>query len=155
LALVHHRDALALMQASGDTQGEGAALGNLGNVYRNLGRFHEAHEHQRQSLTAMRQVGDRNSESEVLNDLGETYLARGSADQAVAHHEAALALAVEVHVRPQEARAHDGIANALRSTVPHAARQHWRQALDIYLEIGVPEADETRRRLDDLGGLDG
>jgi DNA-binding SARP family transcriptional activator/Flp pilus assembly protein TadD len=149
-ALDHHQQALVLMRASGDAQGEGAALGNLGNVYRNLARYHEAHEHHQQSLAAMRKVGDRNSESEVLNDLGETYLAMGSADQAVVHHESALALAREVHVRPQEARAHNGIAHALRGTDPDAARDHWRQALDIYLEIGVPEADEIRRRLDDL-----
>jgi tetratricopeptide (TPR) repeat protein len=100
----------------------------------------------------MRKVGDRNSESEVLNDLGETCLAMGSADQAVAHHESALALAREVHVRPQEARAHNGIAHALCSTDPPAARDHWRRALDIYLEIGVPEADDIRRRLEDLDG---
>jgi len=151
-ALDHHQQALALMRASGDAQGEGAALGNLGNVYRNLMRYQEAQEHHQQSLTAMRKVGDRNSESEVLNDLGETHCAMGCPDDAVAHHESALVLAREVHVRPQEARAHNGIAQALQSTDPQAARGHWQQALDIYLEIGVPEADEIRRRLEDLGG---
>jgi len=127
-------------------------LGNLGNVYRNLTRYHEAQEHHQQCLTVMRKVGDRNSESEVLNDLGQTHLAMGCPDQAVTHHKSALILAREVHVRPQEARAHNGIAQALQSTDPQAARGHWQQALDIYLEIGVPEADEIRRRLEDLGG---
>jgi DNA-binding SARP family transcriptional activator/tetratricopeptide (TPR) repeat protein len=151
-ALDHHRQALVLMRASADVQGEGAALGNLGNVYRNLGHYREACEHHEECLAAMRKVGDRNSESEVLNDLGETYLAMGSGAQAVIRHEAALALAREVHVRPQEARAHNGIAHALRCADPQAARDHWRQALDIYLELEVPEADEVRRRLDDLDG---
>ncbi|MEV6847125.1 tetratricopeptide repeat protein [Actinoplanes sp. NPDC051411] len=149
-ALDHHQQALVLMRAGADTQGEGAALGNLGNVYRNLGRYREACEHHEHSLATMRKVGDRNSESEVLNDLGETYLAMGSAARAVSHHEAALALAREVHVRPQEARAHNGIARARRETDPGDARDHWRQALDIYLELEVPEADEVRRRLDEL-----
>lgn len=147
-AAAHHKQALALMRTTGDKQGEGAALGNLGNIYRRMARYDEALAHHQQTLTAMREVGDRNSESEVLNDLGETYLAMGQIDDALGQHRHALALARDVHVRPQAARAHNGIAHALNSTDPDAARQHWLQALDIYRALGVPEADQVRRYLE-------
>ncbi|MFC6019847.1 hypothetical protein ACFP2T_27040 [Plantactinospora solaniradicis] len=38
----------------------------------------------------------------------------------------------------------------LRARDPESARTHWQRALGIYTELGVPEAEEMRSRLDEL-----
>ncbi|WP_188316993.1 AfsR/SARP family transcriptional regulator [Solihabitans fulvus] len=148
-AFEHHEQSLALMREVGDRRGEGYALSNLGNVHRRLGRLDEALGLHDQGLAIMRDIGDRGYESAVLTDLGHTLRAAGQVDRALACHRQALALTLDIGDRFQEARAHDGIALALRAADPEDARLHWRQALAIYTELGVPEADAVAEHLAD------
>ncbi|BCJ33998.1 hypothetical protein Athai_15010 [Actinocatenispora thailandica] len=71
---------------------------------------------------------------------------------AVADHDTALTLAREISYRPEQARAHDGLARAHRD-LGHLdiARDHAQQALDLYATLDVPEANEIRALLADLG----
>ncbi|NUP68796.1 MAG: hypothetical protein HOW71_42240, partial [Nonomuraea sp.] len=51
--------------------------------------------------------------------------------------------------RPEQARAHDGLARAhLALGRAGQAREHARLALDLYEELGVPEAEEVRAFLE-------
>ncbi|WP_155127194.1 tetratricopeptide repeat protein [[Actinomadura] parvosata] len=75
----------------------------------------------------------------------------GDPAQAVADHDAALAVAREVGYRPEQARAHDGLARAHRDLGQiDLARDHALRALDLYTALDSPEAGETRVFLSEL-----
>jgi hypothetical protein len=49
--------------------------------------------------------------------------------------------------RPELARAHDGLGDALAHTDSGATRGHWSAALDLYVRMGVPERHAIAERL--------
>jgi Flp pilus assembly protein TadD len=58
-------------------------------------------------------------------------------------------LRLELDLRHMRARAHDGLARACDALGDaDQARHHWRQALAIFTELGVPEAGQVRAQLD-------
>ena len=146
-ALDHGRRALTGYRQTGDLRGEGYALSALGLAHGSLRDDDEALRCHDQAVQLMRSFGDRAGESEILNDLGRTLRTLERPDQARDRHEQALELARQTNVRVQQARAHDGIAETLQDADPDAAREHWRQALEIYAELGRPEADRVRALL--------
>jgi hypothetical protein len=72
-------------------------------------------------------VGNRNSEAAVLNSLGEAALDAGRPGEARGHLEAALALAVELGIPEQQARARAGLEKVV---VEHAAAAPDREQLE-------------------------
>jgi len=67
---------------------------------------------------------------------------------ALAHHRDAHAIAVEIGDRERQARAHAGLGHAHRTLGdPARAREHFQQAVTLYAELGMPEADEVRAQL--------
>jgi DNA-binding SARP family transcriptional activator/tetratricopeptide (TPR) repeat protein len=145
-ATSHFQQALALFRQTGDRTGEAYALTALGaaalrQVQLSAG-YHE------QALTLFRETGDRSGEAEARNSLGKLFLRTGQADQGRAQHTAALALATQIGSKYQQAGAHEGLARALHACGdPGRARYHWRQALTLYTDLGVPEADQLRTEL--------
>jgi tetratricopeptide (TPR) repeat protein len=125
----------------------GNSLTSLGNVYRKLGRHAEAINHHRQALTLIREVGDRGAECEILNNLGDAHLATGQNELAITCHQQALALVEDLDQRHELAHAHEGIGHALHPNDANGARDHWRRALEIYDQLGVPEAEKLRDHL--------
>jgi hypothetical protein len=70
-------------------------------------------------------------------------------DAAIIEHTAALALADDLGQPLDRARAHDGLAYALRALGRgEDAHAHWQQALDILTEIGVDHTDEQEATVD-------
>ncbi len=99
-------------------------------------------------LALSRQAGARSSETDALHLLGEVSLATGDHLQACIHYAGALALASQAGAIHLQARAHDGLARAHHAGQELAqARHHWQQALTLYTEIGVSEADQVQSRL--------
>ncbi len=145
-ALGSLRESAALHRKLGNGSGQADSLNQIGVVHRLRAEFTEAIDHHEQALELTRDVGD-HSEMEVLNDLGETCLAAGRPDRAREHHTHALRLALATDQRHQQAKAHNGIAHTLRDVDPDAARAHWRQALAIYTDLGLPDADHVRAQL--------
>jgi len=48
----------------------------------------------------------------------------------------------------EQARAHNGLAHTSHATGdPDQDRHHWRQALALYTDLGVPEADDIPAHL--------
>jgi DNA-binding SARP family transcriptional activator/Tfp pilus assembly protein PilF len=140
--------ALKLFRQVGDRSGEADVLINLGAVY--LGQRHpsRAASHIEQALALSREIGDQDSEADALNGLGDVLVATGRSDEAYASHIAALQLARQIGDRYQQARAHDGLGYACQAVDDAVeARRHWQEALTLFTEIGVPEADEVRERL--------
>jgi tetratricopeptide (TPR) repeat protein len=150
-ALAHLTNALDHCRRSGDRGGEASALGTMGAVYGRLTRYAEALDHLHRALTLSRETGDRSVETETLNTLGEALHAMRQPESALDRHRAARALAEQTGDRYEHARALDGLATALHSVGELvAAEQQWRQALEIYRSLGVPDAGRVEAGLSRL-----
>src|SRR5262249_61084157 len=75
----------------------------------------------------------------------------GRYGEALDHYHAALRLAREIGDPYEEAKTLEGIAETtLSSGRPAAARIAYRQALDIFERLGVPEAESARIRMETM-----
>ncbi|WP_158880418.1 AfsR/SARP family transcriptional regulator [Amycolatopsis anabasis] len=148
-ALAHLETAAAIARDTGDRTLECYAITNLANTYVRLDRPGDAQPRLRQALDIARDTGDRLLESEVLNSLGEA--AAQDPREAIAWHDQARSLAQDTRNRSEQARALDGLGRARQALgQPEQARDHWRHALALYTELGVPRVEEIRRRLEAL-----
>ena len=76
---------------------------------------------------------------------------RGRDSEALDQYHAVLRLAREIGDPYEEAKILEGIAEATLSTRrPDAARIPFRQALDIYERLRVPEAESARVRMETI-----
>ena len=77
--------------------------------------------------------------------------ASGRYGEALGQYHAVLRLAREIGDLYEEAKVLEGIAEATLSTRrPDAARIFFRQALDIFERLGVPEAESARVRMETI-----
>jgi tetratricopeptide (TPR) repeat protein len=144
--------AMAMKHAEGNRGGTATLLSTLGQVYAEQGRADEAFECHRQALDL---VGDEHhSAPSVLNHYGRTLARHGDNGEALAAHRRALELLGPVHNRYERAHAHTGIAAALCDTDRAAAYAHLRQALEIFTDMGVPEAALLRQSFAGLAALE-
>jgi len=140
-ALARLAQALAVSRETGGRTNEGVALKHLGDVHRELGRYDEASRELTEALMIARECADRGVESRVLASLGSLARARGRTTEAAGFFRDALDIAIETNCIGDQACAHRGLGEA---TGEH---EHWQRALALYAEMGVPEADEVRARL--------
>src|SRR5205807_1919678 len=139
-AASHQRHALALCRESSHEGLEADALTRLGEICNRLGDHAQAGEYHQNALVLYRKTG-LGGEADALNGAGETLLATGRPAQAHARPSAALTLTRQTGDRYQQARARQGLGSACQATgQPDQARQHWQHALDIYTDLGVPDA---------------
>jgi tetratricopeptide (TPR) repeat protein len=148
----HHKQALALYRDMGDPLGEARAVGNLGSVYTHQGRYPQAAEHQRQALALFREVNNQIGEARAMSDLGLIYARQGNHQGAAEHLRQALALFREAGYEIGEAEALYRLGEAmLAAGRPAEARRHLQHALARYAGLGLPEAEQVRARLADVG----
>ena len=141
----HFATALALARQSGNPREQARALSGIGEVCHRQGHHDKAAGYHQQALALYEEIGDRGGQAEAFNGAGETFLSAGQPDQARACHAAALTLARRSGDHYQQARAHCGLAGACHATSQQSqAQQHWQHALDIYTDLGLPEADRMR-----------
>ncbi len=147
-AAEHHQQALVLAREIGHRVGEAYVLTNLGALYQRQRRYQQAAEHHQQALALFREIGHRAGEAMALNAVGETHHVTGDPEHARANHDVALTLASRISDRYEQARAHNGLAHTHHASGdPDPARHHWRQALALYTDLGVPEADDIHAHL--------
>jgi len=152
-AVGHHRQALAIYHEMSDRPGEARALGNLGSAYAQQGRFHEAADCQRQALALFREIGHQIGEARALSDLGLVRARQDRREQATDHQRQALALFREAGYQVGVAEALHRLGEALATAGQlHEARGQLRDALERYVALGLPEAEQVRARLGALGG---
>jgi DNA-binding SARP family transcriptional activator/Tfp pilus assembly protein PilF len=149
----YFEQALALFRQAGDRRHEAYVLSYLGKLDSRPGHYPEAMGNQRRSVEIHREIGDLSGEADARNDLGVTLLAAGQRTEAQREHEIALSVARQISHKHQQARAYQGLGNCYDAAGDDArAGQHWEQAIALFTELGMPEADEVRARLDDCAG---
>jgi tetratricopeptide (TPR) repeat protein len=150
-ALDNYQQALGLYRDIGDRTGEAHTLGNLGAAYQRLGRYDQALDHHEQALVIEREIWDRRGNTTTLNDIGQTLRSAHRPAEALVPHQEALTMANASGERYEQARAHDGLAHAHRVLGNvHQARDHWSQALNLFIDLGTPEVEEIRGHLSEL-----
>lgn len=113
-----------------------------------LARFEDAIEHLGEALDAFISLGLTLNEAMARNCLGEAYLRMGDLDHAEVCLLEAAERARQSPSQYEEARAMRSLAEvALNRGDRKAAIARWRMALDLYEEIGAPEATGISRRL--------
>ena len=129
--------ALATARRLQERESEGAALGNLGLAYTELGETHRAIQSHEQALLIHREMGDRRGESNALGNLGVVYAALGETHRAIQFYEQALLIDREIGDRRGEGATlgNIGVAYYILGEARRAI-QFYVQALLIHRETG-------------------
>ncbi|MGH3976873.1 MAG: tetratricopeptide repeat protein, partial [Pseudonocardiaceae bacterium] len=147
----HLQQALALFRELGHRVGEADALATLGEAYQRQGHAQQAADHQQQAIALYREIGHPAGEAHALNNLGKIRHVTGQLREALIQHTAALTLATQIGDRYEQARAHNGLAHThLGTSGSDLARHHWQQALTLYTDLDIPDAEDIRTRLTTL-----
>lgn len=146
-AVARLEEAIAVHRENHDGTGEMHAVANLGLIHDRLGQYEQALVHHRRALDLYRAAGH-HGEVESLNDMGRTLTALGRLDESAARLAEALRLAERTGDRFQLARAHEGLGHVAQVRGDLAqARWHWEQALGIFADLKLREADQVRADL--------
>ncbi|WP_163507663.1 ATP-binding protein [Fodinicola acaciae] len=135
-----------LFTEAGYRVGEVEVTCGLGVLFQACRRFPEARENFQTALELNREIGQRELEIRCLIGLADVARELGEHTQAQEYYETALALVVESGDRYEHAHTLVGLAQ-LHADDPPTARRHWQDALALYEELALPEADEIRDRL--------
>jgi len=129
--------ALTVARRLQDRVNEGAALGNLGLAYGDLGETRCAIEFFEQRLTIACEIGDRRGEGNALGSLGNAYIVLGETRRAIHFYEQRLTIAREIGDRRGEGNAlgNLGTAYAHLGETRRAIKLH-EQDVTIRREIG-------------------
>jgi CHAT domain-containing protein/uncharacterized protein HemY len=137
VAIQSWETALKLYREIGDRNGEGTALGNLGNAYNLLGQYQKAIEFFQQSLTIFREIGDRNGEGTALGNLGSAYNRLGQYQKAIEYSQQSLTIQREIGDRHGEGRVLNNLGNAYNRLGQYQkAIEFFQQSLTVRREIG-------------------
>jgi CHAT domain-containing protein len=118
--------ALPLLQASGDRDGEAQSLNNLAFAYIGLGDKQKALELLGESMKILRQIQDRRTLAQVASNVGAIYDSLGDYQLSIENHQEALALRKELGDRAAEALTQNNIGSA------YAGLAEYQKALDSY-----------------------
>ncbi|MEA5363863.1 tetratricopeptide repeat protein [Amycolatopsis sp., V23-08] len=142
-ALESHTKALAIDQQTGDLSDMGRTLLNIGDTHLRTGRHEEACGFFHRATAIAEQAADRDLHLEALLCLADVSLELGRTGHARTAHESAVALAADLGILHQAARAHLGLARALTAMGdPARARHHWLTAREHHRELGLPDPEE-------------
>ncbi|WP_116214550.1 AfsR/SARP family transcriptional regulator [Streptomyces olivoreticuli] len=149
--LAHCREAVAVTRATGDVAGQANALHNLAQVCLRTGRTSETFDSLHESLRLWRETGSRYREGLLLGAIAEAHNVLGRPTEAAEHAARARDIA--------EARGDAGILARALAQLGHAhraqgdadrARDHYRRAESVFRELGLPDADDIARHLQEL-----
>jgi tetratricopeptide (TPR) repeat protein/transcriptional regulator with XRE-family HTH domain len=147
-AITCEHQALDLFHHLGDRLGQAWALDELGRVHQLTGDYPAATVCLAEAIELFRDLGDRHGLAKALNSLGELSLRTSAPQESRNHHAEALAIARELGTPGEQARALEGTGRSILHRDPAEAAAHLRQALEIYQQIGAPDARRVRDTLD-------
>ncbi|WP_416567064.1 ATP-binding protein [Nocardia testacea] len=143
-----HERALQYARELGHRLSEAKALANLGKARMETGKTDESASLAIQALALYRDLGHRTGETEALCNLGNLFLDTGDPRNALQMFTDAEVLAHSINSQLERARALEGAARAhgyLGGTIE--AVTALRQAIAIYHQLALPDAERARREL--------
>jgi tetratricopeptide (TPR) repeat protein len=150
-AILKSEQALIIYRDLGSRLGQANALKRLGTARQATGDFAASASLLEQARDIYRSLGDRVGEAEALNSIGTLLLSCGDPQEARRAYEHAHNLALAIHASLEEARALEGIGKCtLTMDNTDLAIDTLRNALEIYIRIGAPEAARLSAEIDGL-----
>jgi tetratricopeptide (TPR) repeat protein/transcriptional regulator with XRE-family HTH domain len=149
-AVDRHQQALRFARDNDCRNLEAQALIGLALAHLQLDQTSPALSCARHALTLTRTVSYRVFEGQALTALAAVHHRLGDHRRAVDHAGQALSVHRETGHRLGQARTHLLLSHALRHVErPDTAAAHWREALELFADIGGPHLNERRTRLAD------
>ncbi len=147
--LTAYRQALTIYRGIGDLPDQANVLNDVGAIYESAECYDEALIHYQQARLIGEEIGNLSEQVIALRGIADVRRGSGRYGEALENYHAALRLAREIGDPYEEGKILEGIAEATLSTQkPYAARIAFRQALDIFERLGVPEAESARIRME-------
>jgi tetratricopeptide (TPR) repeat protein len=144
-----YRSALATFRSIGDLPNESEVLNSIGAIYRSAECHDEALIYHEKARSIAEEIGDESQQLTAIRGIADVRRQCGAYDEALDHYHAALRMARQIGDPYQEAKVLEGIGEATLGTRrPDHARIVFRQALDIFEGLGVPEAESARIRIE-------
>ncbi|HEY6279071.1 MAG TPA: tetratricopeptide repeat protein [Streptosporangiaceae bacterium] len=146
------RRALAIYRDIGDLPDEANVLNDIGAIYQSAACYDEALVHHEKALLIAEEIGNLSHQLIALRGIADIHRGSGRYGDALDHYHTALRLAREIGDPYEEGKILEGIAESTLRTQrqPDAARIVFRQALDIFERLGVPEAESVRIRIETI-----
>jgi tetratricopeptide (TPR) repeat protein/DNA-binding SARP family transcriptional activator len=148
-ALTACRRALTIYREIGDLPNEADVLNDIGAIYQSAACDDEALRHHQKARLISEEIGNPAQQLIALRAIADINRGSGQHGTALDHYGTALRLSREVGDPYEEGKILEGMAESTLSTQGSgAARIVFRQALDIFERLGVPEAASVRIRLE-------
>ena len=149
-ALAACRQALAIFCDIGDRPCQANVLNDIGAIYQSADCYDEALSYHQQAQLIAEEIRNLSQQLVALRGIANIQRGSGRYGEALDHYHTALALAREIGDPYQEGKILEGIAESTLHTQrgPDAARIVFRQALDIFERLGVPEAESVQIRIE-------
>jgi DNA-binding SARP family transcriptional activator len=145
------RRALAIYRAIGDLPDEADVLNDIGAIYQSAACYDEALIYHEKARLIAEEIGNLSLQVIALRKIADVRRGSGQYGEAFDNYHTALRLAREIGDPYEEAKILEGIAESTLNTQrPDAARIVFRQALDIFEQLGVPEAESARIRIETM-----
>ncbi len=145
------RRALAIYRSIGDLPDEADVLNDIGAIYQSAACYDEALVHHEKARLIAEEIGNLSQQLIALRNIADIHRCSGQYGEAFDRYHAALRLAREIGDPYEEGKILEGIAEStLITQPPAAARIVFRQALDIFEQLGVPEAESARIRIETM-----
>src|ERR1022692_1804344 len=145
------RRALAIYRDIGDLPNEADVLNDIGAIYQSAECYDEALIYHQKARSIAEEIGNLSQQVIALRRIADVRRGSGQHGEAFDHYHTALRLAREIGDPYEEAKILEGIAEStLNTQQPYAARIVFRQALDIFERLGVPEAESARIRIETM-----
>jgi DNA-binding SARP family transcriptional activator len=149
--LAAFRRALAIYRAVGDLLDEADVLNDIGAIYQSAACPDEALIYHQKAQLIAEEIGNLSQQLIALRKIADIRRGAGQHGDAFDNYRTALRLAMEIGDPYEEGKVLEGIAESTLSMQrPDAARIVFRQALDIFERLGVPEAESARIRIETL-----
>src|SRR5665648_778543 len=124
------------------------ALGNIGNIFHNLGKSHEALEYYQQALETNRKIGYEEGIANVFNNVGLTYSKLREINQALNYYQEALKINRKIGYK-------EGIATNLGNIglayitlgQSEEALKYYQEALEVFVHINAQPRIEILQKI--------
>ncbi|WP_147268642.1 AfsR/SARP family transcriptional regulator [Sphaerisporangium album] len=154
-ALACYRVAMATFLEIGDRRNQADILNSIGSTYLHMGGAEESLIHFEKAKGIAEEIADDYQMVRALVGIADVNLAAGRYEAARDTYNSAIRTARAIGDLYQESRAHRGLADTWeRLDDLEATRISLRQALNLLVQLDLPEAEEVRIRLEGLGAED-